>query len=222
MSTDNLQIKFTLDGSPTLYRADIDEHYHSTKGALAESRHVFIDCGLLHRLNQPHNDFLSIVEVGLGTGLNAALTAIEAQRRRQHVDYFAFEPFPPSEELIAAIHYDAMIDDIMLRINRAPWEATVQINDFMRFTKTRSPFPHTNMPSADVVYFDAFSPERQSDMWTAEGFCKIHEVMNPGGVLTTYCAKGAVRRTLQSVGLTTERLQGPLGGKREILRATKL
>lgn len=222
VSTDNLQIKFTLDGSPTLYRADIDEHYHSSKGALAESRHVFIESGLMYRLNQsPLPAVLSVLEIGLGTGLNAALSAISASENLQRVEYTALEPFPPSLETLQAISYSSDIDYLIKAIYQASWNEKVDISPYFTLLKLDSSFPQSWLQQCDVVYFDAFSPEKQPQMWTSEGFCKIHEAMNPGGVFTTYCAKGAVRRMLQSVGFTTERLQGPPGGKREILRAIK-
>ena len=157
-----MKLEQTADGSYTLYVPELDEHYHSVKGALTESQHIFIEMGLKHSpVSEPH-----ILEIGLGTGLNAFLTLLSAEETRRKVHYTGIERF-------------------------------------------------------DVIYFDAFAPEKQPEMWEQSLFDTLYKVLNDGGILTTYCAKGVVRRMLQTAGFTVERLPGPPGGKREILRATK-
>ena len=216
-------ITATDDGSPTLYVAALDEHYHSTKGALTEALHVYIDCGLKHRAamlqaSRP----LRIVEIGLGTGLNAALTAM-ATSETLDVHYFGIEKYPVAPELIASLDYGRYADaDIVDGIHRAPWGTDVAVLPHFRLHKMEGDLRQLALPpQIDVVYFDAFAPEKQPEMWDETIFRRIYEALAPHGVLTTYCAKGCIRRLLQSVGLDVERLAGPEGGKREILRGTK-
>ena len=88
--------------------------------------------------------------------------------------------------------------------------------------QSHCPFSIIHSPlSFDVIYFDAFAPEKQPEMWSQELFNRLYVLLNEGGILTTYCAKGVIRRMLQAAGFTVERLPGPPGGKREILRALK-
>jgi tRNA U34 5-methylaminomethyl-2-thiouridine-forming methyltransferase MnmC len=72
----------------------------------------------------------------------------------------------------------------------------------------------------DLVYFDAFAPTTQPELWTAAVMQRMHSALRPGGVLVTYCAKGEVRRAMQAAGFSVERLPGP-PGKREMMRAIR-
>lgn len=215
------EIASTADGWPTLYRPDIDEHYHSVKGAVAESLHVYVNCGLLHRATngcRPTGS-LRVLEIGFGTGLNAALSVDVAGDAPVH--YIALELYPPDPDVIVAMGYGA-VAPLFGSVNAAAWNEPVVITPKFTLEKRCSDFLACRLPeSVDVVYYDAFAPEKQPEMWSRGCFQRIYDVMNPDAVLTTYCAKGCVRRLLADVGFTVERLAGPAGGKREILRATK-
>lgn len=220
MNSGNLEIQLTADGSATLYRADIDEHYHSVRGALAESLHVYVDCGLRHRaLMDGSTDTISVLEVGFGTGLNAAVSvdAVEA-----NVCYTSVELFPPDPQQVRALGYTEQCPWIEAVVD-APWDKDVVVAPRFTLCKRLGDFHQLDLApeSIDVVYFDAFAPEKQPDMWTVDVFGRLYKAMRRGGVLTTYCAKGSVRRMLEAIGFTIERLPGPPGGKREILRGTK-
>lgn len=218
----SLEVETTYDGSVTLYRDDIDEHYHSVKGALAESLHVYIDCGW--RQAAMSRSRVTVFEVGFGTGLNAALTAKAAVEERIATDYYAVELYPLSDAMTSLLrgHQPAEYSGFFEDVNSAAWGEEAQLNPYFRLTKINADFLSMDLPrDLDAVYFDAFAPEKQPEMWGEDVFRKLYESMAPGGVLTTYCAKGAVRRMLQAVGFTVERLPGPKSGKREILRATK-
>lgn len=215
-------MQHTDDGSATLYVPQIDEHYHSVKGARTESQHIFVEMGLrASAAARPH-----VLEVGFGTGLNALLTLEEAERQQRPVCYTALELYPLDWSEVEALGYS---DNPLFRtLHQAPWGEEVAVTPHFTLCKlqadlTRLPDPDAR-PSAlrnrsiDVVYFDAFAPEKQPEMWSEEIFRALHSLMAEGGVLTTYCAKGVVRRMLQSIGFRVERLPGPPGGKREILR----
>lgn len=270
-------IEHTADGSATLYVPALDEHYHSVKGAFTESQHIFIDMGLKACTDPaPH-----ILEVGFGTGLNALLTLLEAERSGRTIHYTGLELYPLPWETVSQLGYVSFLNGERLAVSgeqvarwfealhTAPWEEEVEITPHFTLRKMQTDFtnderltvngeqltgsgkserltvnderltvsseptsstaqpvhhsPFTVHRSKDVhryslVYFDAFAPDKQPEMWTQELFDRVYVSMKEGGLLTTYCAKGAVRRMLQEAGFVVERLPGPPGGKREILR----
>ena len=99
----NKVLVLTEDGSCTFFLPEINEHYHSIHGAISESKHVFIEAGLNHKIKD--NNSLNILEVGLGTGLNAALTLFEAESKKIKINYYAVEPYPLSAEDIKQLNY---------------------------------------------------------------------------------------------------------------------
>lgn len=216
------ELQTTADGSATLYLPEMDEHYHSVKGALTESNHIFIECGLRHCKKRE----IRVLEVGFGTGLNALLSALEA---KGHVTYFTLELYPLSAEYIKAVNYGAITgypnaETIFHALHMAQWDTLSEITSQFTLCKMLCDFvsEQTILPKdIDVVYFDAFAPDKQPEMWDVKLLQRVYNSMSPGGILTTYCSKGEIRRRLQSVGFIVERLLGPPGGKREILRATK-
>ncbi|MDE6548010.1 MAG: tRNA (5-methylaminomethyl-2-thiouridine)(34)-methyltransferase MnmD [Muribaculaceae bacterium] len=215
-------IEETADGSPTLYREDIDEHYHSVKGALAESRHVYLETGW--RKAAETSRPVRVFEVGFGTGMNAAITATASLVSGIPTDYFSVELYPLPKETtdLVAETLGKEYRDAFERVNESSWEEPIRINTYFSLQKMKADLLMIDIPKEiDAVYFDAFAPEKQPEMWDEAIFLKIYMAMKPGGVLTTYCAKGSIRRMLQQIGFITERLPGPPGGKREILRATK-
>ena len=217
-----MKLEQTADGSYTLYVPELDEHYHSVKGALTESQHIFIDMGLKHSsVTDPH-----ILEIGLGTGLNCVLTLLEAKESQRHVYYTGIERYPLNEEIIRKLNYPSIIGkeckEDYFAIHQAPWEEDVCLSPWFTIHKMEGDFTHYSFEQKyDIIYFDAFAPEKQPEMWEQSLFDNLYQVLNEGGILTTYCAKGVVRRMLQTAGFKVERLPGPPGGKREILRATK-
>lgn len=212
----------TADGSNTLYVPELNEHYHSVKGALTESAHIFIQMGLNHA--QAANP--RVLEIGFGTGLNAFLTLLEAEKSQRTIHFTSIERFPLSEDIVRKLSYPETIApeecEKFYALHTAPRNQEVKISPYFTLHKIEGDFTHFSFSEYyDVVYFDAFAPEKQPEMWSQPLFDNLYRQMNPGGILTTYCAKGVVRRMLQAAGFTVERLPGPPGGKREILRATK-
>lgn len=215
-----VEIEHTADGSATLFVKEMDEHYHSVKGALTESNHIFRDSAFLYRAD---GSPLRLLEVGFGTGLNAAVTAMVADTSRP-VHYITLEKYPVSEDILRQLNYGELVDSELLeKIHAAPWDEAVEVIPGFILEKRQSDYTEDLLPEGiDVVYFDAFAPEKQPDMWTQGAFERLVGIMNRGCVLTTYCSKGEIRRRLESLGLRVERIPGPPGGKREILRATRL
>ena len=217
-----MQIEKTADGSYTLFVPELDEHYHSVKGALTESEHIFINMGLKHsQVSEPH-----VLEIGFGTGLNAFLTLLESEKSQRNVHFTTIERFPLDMETIRTMNYPAQVAPDHAAeyeaLHEAPWNTDAPITNYFTLHKIEADFTCYKFPKGyDVIYFDAFAPEKQPEMWSQELFDQLFNVLNEGGILTTYCAKGIIRRMLQAAGFTVERLPGPPGGKREILRATK-
>ncbi|MCL2596932.1 MAG: tRNA (5-methylaminomethyl-2-thiouridine)(34)-methyltransferase MnmD [Paludibacter sp.] len=215
----NTIITTTDDGSPTLYVPEIQEHYHSTFGALQESEHIFINAGL-RNCNKKE---ITVFEVGLGTGLNALLTLIEAEKSSQIVDYKTIEFFPLENDIIENLCFfeNNIYQNYFQKIHQSPWNEQIKIADFFYLTKINADFATYECNFGfDVCYFDAFSPEKQPEMWQPSRFDMLYRAANQHSTLTTYCAKGQVRRNLQTAGFAIERLKGAKG-KREFLRATK-
>jgi len=220
-----MKLVITGDGSHTLYVQRLNEHYHSTYGAITESEQVYIRNGLDVLQDRQH---LTVFEVGLGTGLNALLTAMAVAERDLAVTYYALEKYPVDPDIIACLNYP----DILARgncdpgplfsdIHRAPWNEFTMIRDRFRLHKIAGDI-HDFTPgfNYDLLYFDAFAPGKQPDMWTEDIMRRLLHRLNPGGVFTTYCVKGAVRKLLKENGLKVLKVPGP-PGKREILRGIK-
>lgn len=212
----------TADGSYTLFVPEMDEHYHSVKGARTESEHIFIRMGLQHSSSPSPR----VLEIGFGTGLNAFLTLLDSDQTQRPVSFTTIELHPVPEETLHLLRYPEQIAPTRASdyeaLHRAEWNKPVPITPWFTLHKIQGDFtlfPFTG--EYDVIYFDAFAPDKQPEMWHPSLFENLYRITAPGGILTTYCAKGAVRRMLQSAGYTVERLPGPPGGKREILRATK-
>lgn len=216
-------IEITADGSHTLFLPELEEHYHSVNGAIQESKHVFIDAGLHHC----EKDVIHIFEVGFGTGLNAFLSLMDSDNGRK-IFYTAIEAYPLPFSLIEQLNYAQKYsrEDQLLfyKLHEAEWGKEQEITSNFFLTKIETDliqFNFSDVASADLIYFDAFAPDKQSEMWSQPIFNNIYSITNEQGILVTYCAKGAVRRMMQQSGYKTERLPGP-PGKREMLRATKL
>lgn len=215
------ELRISEDGSSTLYRADLDEHYHSFHGAIQESMHVFIEAGLKKATQK---SALNILEVGFGTGLNALLTMLYVPERLVH--YHALEKYPVATDLTAAINYPQLLggDEVRRSFNAmhaCAWGQEVAIQPQFLLTKQEvdlCDFQSENL--YDLVYFDAFAPDKQPELWTDAIFKSIYGMMAEKGILTTYSAKGSVRRSLQAAGFVVERIPGP-PGKREMLRAVR-
>lgn len=215
----------TSDGSHSLYLPAVDEHYHSSHGALLESRHVFIGNGYGEAAALQRNR-LRVLEVGFGTGLNALLTWQGSRSARLAVAYVAIEPYPLDDDLVALLNYPEQLAVTRARamfeaIHRCRWGSERQLDEHFRLQKCHCSFSQFEPQGEyDLVYHDAFSPAVQPEMWTRNVFAKLAGCMSAGAVLVTYCAKGEVRRNLRSVGLEVEKLPGA-PGKREMTRARR-
>jgi tRNA U34 5-methylaminomethyl-2-thiouridine-forming methyltransferase MnmC len=202
------------DGSLTIWVPELDEHYHSIHGAITESQHVFIDAGLMAL----DKEEISILEVGLGTALNARLTL--EQKGSRSIRYFALEKFPLNDEEINEI--EALGHDTEAKLLKVDTGKPTMIETGFTFELSTEDLRNfnTDEPSFDLIYFDAFAPSAQPELWSEEVFQAMYDALLPGGALVTYCAKGIVKRTMKSVGFEVEALPGP-PRKREMTRAWK-
>jgi len=210
----------TKDGSNTIYNQELDEHYHSINGAVQESRHVFINAGF-KAIRKPE---FSVLEVGFGTGLNALLSLKECVHLEKKIQYTAIELFPLSLEYVEKLNYNDIIGEAesLHKMHSCEWNSWVAINDQFLLKKLKADLKMIHLPDRyDLIYFDAFSPQKQPELWSADIFEKIASACNEAAVFTTYSAKGSVRRALQKAGFVVERIPGPCG-KREMLRGTRV
>jgi len=222
----------TADGSHSLFIAELDEHYHSVHGAIQESKHVFIEAGLKQmisgkmNLHAPAKESFSILEVGFGTGLNTLLTFIEADKLRININYSAIEAYPISIDLANQLNYIECLNapqhqNVFNAIHSCEWENPLEISNQFTFLKIKNKLQEVVLEKRyNLIYFDAFAPNVQPEMWSEGVFFKLNAVLEPDGCLVTYCAKGEVKRMLKNNGFTVESLQGP-PGKREMVRAVK-
>ncbi|MBN1463342.1 MAG: tRNA (5-methylaminomethyl-2-thiouridine)(34)-methyltransferase MnmD [Paludibacteraceae bacterium] len=215
----SLILNLTKDGSHTLYVPAIDETYHSVYGAINESHHVFIEAGL----SLIQKEEITVLEIGFGTGLNAFLAAIYATQYEKKIQFTSIEKYPLNEQVWQGLNYGEELGNTPLfkAIHMSKWEQKVLINPHFTLYKLDDELENLLLyDTYDCIFFDAFSPEKQPELWTEDIFYKMYNYTAQGGLLTTYCAKGAVRRAMQAVGYKVERIPGPIG-KREMLRAIK-
>ena len=216
------KIIITEDGSSTIHLPEWDEHYHSVHGAIQEAKHVFIKSGLSFFSDRE----LSILEIGFGTGLNCFITFLEAQELNLIVDYVGIEAYPVVSEEVEKLNYVSELgaiefSEVFAEMHQQEWEVKNKISTSFSLTKRNQFFTEINDQNKfNLIYFDAFGAQVQPELWTEDIFKLMYSALKKDGVLVTYSAKGSVRRAMQAVGFTVERLQGP-PGKREMLRAKK-
>ncbi|MET0393467.1 MAG: tRNA (5-methylaminomethyl-2-thiouridine)(34)-methyltransferase MnmD [Chitinophagaceae bacterium] len=223
-------IILTKDGSHSITVPGMNVTYHSVHGAIQESLHVFIEAGLKNTPWPGSGQPVRILEMGLGTGLNVLLTLIEAEKREQPIHYTALELFPLTPDHLSALNYCEQLrredlQPLFNQLHHAPWEQETVISAYFTLLKTYSDLvAFAPVLTADtlyqLVYFDAFAPGAQPELWTTAIFSTLFALIAPGGLLVTYCSKGDVRRAMLSAGFAVEKIPGP-PGKREMLRARK-
>lgn len=214
----------TSDGSYTLLNTTLNETYHSIHGAIRESNHVFIKHGLDFFQQQNHVSTINLLEVGFGTGLNALLTMQFAHSHKISIRYTAVEGFPVEEVVWSQLNYAESSDSKIWfeKLHHAEWDKWNNISPEFQLRKLRSTLQKVALEKNyfDLIYFDAFAPSKQPEMWESEMLKKVVEAMKAKGVFVTYCAKGQLKRDLHSRQLRVESLPGP-PGKREMVRAQK-
>jgi tRNA U34 5-methylaminomethyl-2-thiouridine-forming methyltransferase MnmC len=221
------QIVTTADGSSSIFCEEVSQHYHSHFGAVQESMHIFVEAGLC-ALPPVHLDTISILEIGFGTGLNALLTFIKAEELQKKIYYETIELYPLTPQETEQLNYPSIlpypnVKETFATLHNVVWNKAQNISENFTLHKRHiSAIDAEYMPNTfHLVYFDAFSPEAQPELWTKEVLKPICESMKKEGILLTYCTKGIVKQTLTSLGFEIEKLSGPVG-KREILRGNKV
>jgi tRNA U34 5-methylaminomethyl-2-thiouridine-forming methyltransferase MnmC len=213
----------TQDGSHTLLSKKFGVSYHSKYGAIKESQHVFIDAGLKARMLRDKEP-ISILECGFGTGLNALLAYLCAEQHQRIITYEGVEAFPITLEVASSLNYPQILQvpqAPFIKMHEVAWNQQQKLSSYFSFQKTLGKFEEqTYEHQFDVLFFDAFAPTAQPELWDLNLLSKAYKALRPGGVLVTYCAKGVVKRTLKAVGFRVETLPGP-PGKREMTRGVK-
>ena len=213
------EIIITSDGSTTIHLPEMEEHYHSTNGAIQEAYHVYINNGL----KEVDKEDVSVLEIGFGTGLNCFISFLETNKK---VNYVGVEAYPITSGEVVKMNYVTQLKaleykTIFKRIHEVSWEEQHQIHESFYLTKRKQFFKDIkDENSFDIIYFDAFGPEKQPDLWTEVIFKKMYRALKNDGFLVTYASKGDVKRAMRSAGFKVKRLQGP-PGKWHMLKAIK-
>lgn len=212
-------VEITADGWPTFSIPQLNESYHSKYGARIESHHIYIKNGIA----TISKDTICVLEIGFGTGLNCFETILWAHKHKKHVHIYSVEKFPITTKEILTLKLKEQLTiheyDMFTQMHTAEWNTSIQISEFVRLHKIHADIcTHPTLPKhIDIVYFDAFAPSVDPEIWTKEVFEYIQLHMNPNSALVTYCVKGTVKRLLSEIGFTVSKKTGPPQGKREIL-----
>lgn len=218
----DIRLMVTADGSHTAINQVLDKTYHSLHGAYQESQRVYIELGLLEAFEKFSDDTLYVFEMGFGTGLNALLTAREALNHQRRVSCTTIDVYPLSIDDARQLNYDELFGTYYLpELHESPWNEPITINPYFTLLKIESQLQELKTTDRfHVIYYDAFAPTAQPELWEPGIFQQMADLLVPGGMLTTYCSKSYVQRNMRSAGLTVEKHPGPLG-KRDILRAIR-
>lgn len=217
----------TRDGSHTIQLDDSAITYHSIHGAIQESMHVFIKEGLHEWMNKNSSSPVRIFEMGFGTGLNALLTYMEAKKTGINIEYSSIEKFPLERNAYSLLNYPSQLNETMnklfLYMHESPFNTEVQLDPCFSLLKIKGDLQDIAVPASapyNIIYFDAFAPTAQPELWTEEVFKKMYSLLGNNGLLVTYCSKGIVRRAMEAAGFCIQKIPGP-PGKREMVRALK-
>ncbi|QSE97896.1 tRNA (5-methylaminomethyl-2-thiouridine)(34)-methyltransferase MnmD [Fulvivirga lutea] len=228
MSNDHLKIITTEDGSHSLYNKELNETYHSFHGALQESRHVFIENGLRfwHSENSQVKK-VKIFELGFGTGLNALLSLEYGIKNNIEIEFMSIEAYPLDKEQYEILNYsnlvaDGSLTDFFNDMHEIPWNSQVPIHEKFLLEKIHDKIELIDLRNQkfDIVFYDAFAPSKQPQLWEIPQIEKVVNSLKKGGVFVTYCAQGQLKRNLKSLGLEVNTLPGP-PGKKEMVMAIK-
>lgn len=219
----SLKILETEDGSHSLYHAELRESYHSLKGALQESEHVYIQEGL--KQLPKNSKSYRVLEMGFGTGLNALLAFQKSQEREQSLHYHSLEAYPLGREIWTKLNYASLVgveDGLWNKLHESEWGQELNMGEFFTLHKENASLEEAHLGASvyDLVFYDAFAPSKQPELWTLEPLEKVVKSMKPGAILVTYCAQGQFKRNLKALGMEVETLKGP-PGKKEMVRAIK-
>lgn len=219
----DIRLIVTADGSHTAINQALDKTYHSIHGAYQESQRVYIELGLLEAFKKFPNDELHIFEMGFGTGLNALLTAREANIHQRRVMYTAIDAYPIAAEDAQQLNFDDLLTtNYLAKLHESPWNESVNITPYFMQTKVESRLENWDTNERfHLIYYDAFAPTAQPELWEPEIFVQLAHLLLPGGMLTTYCSRSYVQRNMRAAGLVVEKHPGPLH-KRDIIRAVKI
>ncbi len=215
------EIQLTGDGSHTISIPEMNVTYHSKHGALQESRHVFLEAGLIPLLRRNTLSTTRVLEIGLGTGLNALLSWQAAREYQKPVSFISIEPYPLLPAEAAVLNHGLLLgmQPAFMEIHHSPWEQENQPDPLFSFTKLKTNLADLPAPApVHCIFFDAFDPVTQPLLWTEDAFKKMLSCLQPGGILLTYCSKSIVRHAMTAAGFRVEKIPGPRG-KREMVRA---
>lgn len=218
---DRFEVVMTKDGSKTLFLTKREVYYHSIHGAVSEAKHVYIE----HGLRNINKSSLNILEMGFGTALNALVTFVESSKANLKINYLSVDNYPINYELVKQLDYPFFLssqdyESLFKRMHCSDWNQETAISPNFNLFKFKSSIETLSIDrKIDLVYYDAFAPKANYNLWSVEIFKNLSRYLNDSAILVTYCANGQVKRNLKAAGFSLETLKGP-PGKREMIRAT--
>jgi len=222
-----LELIKTSDGSHTIRHTELNETYHSTHGAIQESNHVYIQQGLHYFIDRHQPRSIRILEIGFGTGLNALLTMIDNKAHEIKRAYHTVEAFPLTDNILSQLNYPVQLGKEaelgFSKLHKAPWNEDIEVGNNFTIHKIHADIRSLKLSAEpyDLVYFDAFAPKIQPEIWEKPVLTTVIGVMSNQGILVTYCASGQFKRDLRSLNMQVEEVPGP-PGKRVMTRAYRL
>ena len=220
-----LKIIQTSDGSHTIYDESLNETYHSIHGSINESNHVYVNAGLKQFIYESRKKHVNILEVGFGTGLNFLLLYDFLKKRNIKVDYHTIEPNPLNDSVLEKLNFSKIIGsvyEIFKIIHKSKTDELVEIDKKITFLKSVDTIENIKLKERkyNIIFFDAFAPSKQPDIWSYNNLNKIHSSMGEDSIIVTYCSSGKFKKTLHDLGFKVEVLDGPKG-KKEMVRVRK-
>ena len=217
------KIIVTEDNSKTLLIPELNETYHSTKGAKTEALHIFIKEGIIHSNKKE----LKIFEMGMGTGLNVLLSLNHSFDHNVKIEYTAIEKYPLSIAEVKKLNYLSEtnlqhLNEEFNEIHSAAFNNKIQISKNFNLFKIQGDVKELKIEKNyfDIIFYDAFGPKIQEKLWSRDTMFIMQNILKVGGFLVTYCAQGAFKRTLKALEFDVQSIPGP-PGKREMTRAIK-
>ena len=221
----NLKIIKTSDGSHSIHNDKINETYHSIHGSIAESNHVYINSGFKYILDRGKEKDISVLEIGFGSGLNFLLLKKYIEKKRLSIYYHTIEPFPLPEDIYKKLNYVKLLGDDLRDVYHTIHnldEKEIKIGNDITFRKSIKTLEEVSLENNyyDTIFFDAFAPSKQPEIWSFQNLSKVYNSMKKDAVLVTYCSSSKFKKTLNDVGYKVDVLRGPVG-KKEMVRASK-
>lgn len=205
------------DGSFSLWSHTFGEGFHSGRGALREARETFLAPSQLERF--PPGARLKVVEACVGTGTNLALLLEASAARGIALEWWGLELDPQPLQLALAAEafrqpwQPSTLQALEQLLSQGSWQGA-GVRCRLLWGDARQTLPallQQEQGQIDLVWHDAFSPQRCPQLWTLEFLRASAGLLSAEGRWISYCSAAAVREALSLLGLQLVALEIPQG-----------